>query len=573
MGSPFEPNSSEEQQRRVTAEAERLSNLSAVDREFQFSGSAERLGIPVGMLKNMVSAILKEREKTAREEKAEDRRRERRAEKAETQRRKDQEHKQRERQREQDRADKEAQRKRQEKEKEFTKLAKLPKAEWDAHLAELAERLGGDPAVLREEFGAFRGGGRLGDLLGDLLTPAIPATWNVVPWDEPVDVATLLQELSKQLRKYVVLTKEQLVAVALWAAMSWIHNEVATHSPILDVFSVDEGSGKSELLGVLHFLVPKPLLGAEFTGPSIYRTVDVDHPTLIIEEADDIFQRKPDLRHIVNASWTRGAKIPRVQRIDGELRTYFFDPFSPKALGHVILPGKSLPRTTQSRGIGIKTWPKRRDEKVDEFQHRDDDAFLTLRRKLLRFANDHGAAIADIKPTFPAGFNNRVQANWKLQLAIAEFAGGDWSERAREAAESIAGKAESSQGTRLFTALHALCAAKLNAGATEIMIPSEEAVEFLKGFDPYWASEYRGSDNHPGEITKHKLAALLHLYEIYPQAIHPTKQASMTRSGYTIFANGKWNEQWLDMFARYCPGLSNIQTLAKPKPPGGKKPK
>jgi putative DNA primase/helicase len=118
----------------------------------------------------------------------------------------------------------------------------------------------------------------------------------------------------------------------LWVAMSWIHNEVVTQSPILDVCSVDEGSGKTLLLGVVGFLVPKPLLGAEFTGPNIYRTVDVDHPTLIIDEADDVFQRKPDLRHIVNASWTRGTKIPRQVRIEGKLRTYFFDPFSPKIL-------------------------------------------------------------------------------------------------------------------------------------------------------------------------------------------------------------------------------------------------
>ena len=85
-------------------------------------------------------------------------------------------------------------------------------------------------------------------------------------------------------------------------------------------------------------------------------------------------------------------------------------------------------------------WPKRPDEHVQEFQHRDDDKFATLRRKLLRFANDQARAIAEIKPAFPSGFNNRPQANWKLLLAIAELAGGDWPERARKAAEYIAGK-------------------------------------------------------------------------------------------------------------------------------------
>jgi hypothetical protein len=38
----------------------------------------------------------------------------------------------------------------------------------------------------------------------------------------------------------------------------------------------------------------------------------------------------------------------------------------------------------------------------------------------------------------PAGFTNRLAANWHLLLAIAEAAGGEWPEKAREAALRIA---------------------------------------------------------------------------------------------------------------------------------------
>jgi hypothetical protein len=553
---------SEETARRAKTEAERLAGLAEVDWLFQLEASADRIGVKPPKLRAMVTAILKDRAKKTQQEKAEDRHREERAEKQ----RKDQQHEERERRREQDRADKETQRKRREKEREFAQLAKLPRSEQEARLGELAKRLDEDPAVLRDEFEAFSGGG-----LGDRYTPATPAIWNVEPWDEPVDVAVLLQKLVDQIRKYVVLVPERLLATALWTTTAWIHNEVATRSPILDVFSIDEGSGKTELLGVLALLVPKPLLGAEFTGPNVYRVVDADKPTLLIDEADDIFQRKPDLKHIVNGSWTRGFKIPRQVRMKGEWQTYWFDPFCPKVLGHTLLPGKPLPRTTASRGVPIKVWPKRRDEKTEEFKHRDDEEFLTLRRKLLRFANDHASAIEAIKPKFPAGFgpagfNNRRAANWKLLLAIAELAGGEWPDRARKAAEYIAGKGDVNQGTRLFAAFHAMCVEKLKQGATEIALTSAEAVEFLKAFDTFWATEYRGSDNHPGEITQHKLGALLRLYELGPQPVHPTKRETLTRGGYKIRdTKGKWNAVWLDMFARYCPGLPNIQTLSKRK--------
>ena len=138
---------------------------------------------------------------------------------------------------------------------------------------------------------------------------------------------------------------------------AWAH-EGATHSPILAAISVEPDSGKSTLLGVLRFLVPKPFVSVEPTGPSVYRTVDREHPTLIIDEADDLFYRKSDLRAIVNAGWSRGTRIPRQGR--------WYDPFCPKILG--ILGKTKLPRTIASRSIILKMWPKKPDEKTEDLR-------------------------------------------------------------------------------------------------------------------------------------------------------------------------------------------------------------
>ena len=99
-------------------------------------------------------------------------------------------------------------------------------------------------------------------------------------------------------RLWSAVVPEALIATALWTMTAWAH-EGATHSPILAAISVEPDSGKSTLLGVLRFLVPKPFVSVEPTGPSVYRTVGREHPTLIIDEADDLFYRKSDLRAIV----------------------------------------------------------------------------------------------------------------------------------------------------------------------------------------------------------------------------------------------------------------------------------
>ena len=168
-----------------------------------------------------------------------------------------------------------------------------------------------------------------------------------------------------------------------------------SHSPILAAISVEPIFGKSTLLGVLRFLVPKPFVSVEPTGPSVYRTVDRERPTLIIDEADDLFYRKSDLRAIVNAGWSRGTKIPRQGR--------WYDPFCPKILG--ILGKTKLPRTIASRSIILRMWPKTPKEKAEDFAYADDPAFSTIRRKLARWAADNVSVIKELKPPQLPGFN------------------------------------------------------------------------------------------------------------------------------------------------------------------------
>src|SRR5262249_49502833 len=154
---------------------------------------------------------------------------------------------------------------------------------------------------------------------------------------------------------------------------------------------------------------------AELTGPSLYRFVDHIHPTLIIDDADRLFERKPDLVHIVNVGWTRGTKIPR---LDLRGNQHWFSPFCPKVVAGV---GLLLPRTTATRCIVIKLLPKLPHEKVDAFKHVDDDDFISLRRKLMRWSADNAAALKDARPDM-TGLNNRQAMNWNLLLAIADLA-------------------------------------------------------------------------------------------------------------------------------------------------------
>jgi putative DNA primase/helicase len=486
----------EELIRRQKAEAERLARLGPIEYPLWIDDSAERLGIPRARLEAAIRALIAQQEKAKREAKAEERRAQARAEKAAAARRK-------------------------EKERVFKVLDALPEEEQEKRLDEIARRLDEDPAVVREEFETSS-------------SPPIDSGPEL--WPEAVETAKLLQELVDQIKRFIVVHDDGAVAVALWTMMAWAHNAVATHSPILVITSAEPDSGKTMLLGVLAQLTPHPLSGAELTGPALFRIVDRDHPTLLVDEADDLFHRKPDLRHIVNAGWSRGTKVPRM--VQGV--THWFDPFCPKIIG---LKGMQMPPTTASRGIVIKLWPRLDEEKIEDFAFTDSPEFQELRRKLMRWGADNSIALGDSKPTMPAEFRNRLAANWRLLFATADLAGGAWPKRARQAAIRLSQKAsEPSVGRRLLEALHEIL---VNRGE---MTSAAMVGALTANPDSEWR-EYKGR----APITQRQIAALLRSYDIRPVVLHPTKRAALSAHGYR-------RVQFADVFARFLPSDPNIRT-------------
>ena len=291
------PNTEEERARRLRGEVERLSTLPAVEWLFYLDGVASKHDMEPTVLKRMIEATIKEREKKAAKDKAEDRQREQRAEKKE----KKDSAARRESQREQRQADKEAERKRKEREKELMSLLKLPSAEHEGRLKILARQLGEDVEVLREEFAELRGEEE----------ERIKGS-EVEPWDEPVDTRELLDEVTTQFERYIII-HDRVIApiVPLWICFAWCH-DIAAFSPILIFESADSGEAKTAASKVVASLTPRAYIIVEPTGPAYYRFVDRVRPTFIIDDADRLLPRRPDLAHIINASWTRGVPLPRV---------------------------------------------------------------------------------------------------------------------------------------------------------------------------------------------------------------------------------------------------------------------
>jgi putative DNA primase/helicase len=361
--------------------------------------------------------------------------------------------------------------------------------------------------------------------------------WNVEPWDEPVDGRMLLQAITERIRSHVVMTADQATTVALWIMMTWVHEKAAVHSPILLITSAEANSGKTTLLGLVNYLARSTLMSVGISSGVLYRSVEKWLPTLIVDEADDVFVQNESLRAIFNSGWTRGLGVLRCEGDDHEPR--LFTTFCPKAIG---LKGRKLPDTTLSRSIIIEVKRRRDDEVCKDFEHIDDDDLGKLRRQCARWAIDNAAALAVALPEIPEGFHNRVRANWKLMLAIAEQAG--CKEEAKTAAaviENVRTTFEPSVGAQLLTDTQTIftechCIRSVDLVAKLVADP-----------DKPWAEFNRGKP-----ISQRQLARLLKGFSIFPKTVHPPGVPH--GKGYDV-------EQFSDAFARYLTPLLVITTF------------
>jgi Protein of unknown function (DUF3631) len=346
--------------------------------------------------------------------------------------------------------------------------------------------------------------------------------WITPPWPETVDGDSIIKDIINRIKRHVVIIDDSALASALWLMLAWVHDNVATHSPILNINSAEPESGKSTLIGLLSFLMPKCIASVEASEAAIYRAITRWQPSFAFDEFDTILANddKAALRSVINSGHTRGQGVLRC--VGDDKVPELFLTFAPKVIGMV---GRKLPPATLSRCIFIELRRRKKDEAVEEFKHVDDVGLGDLRSRLCRWSMDNQDALRDMKPSIPEALQNRRADNWKLQLAIADLCSGvdGWGDRARNAAVKIESKTDNrTAGVRLLADIKKLFdadpEAHCMASATMIALLTEDQ-------EKPWAEFARGKP-----LTQNRLAKLLGPYGIVSQTVAPPGQK--TAKGY-----------------------------------------
>jgi Protein of unknown function (DUF3631) len=346
------------------------------------------------------------------------------------------------------------------------------------------------------------------------------------------DGAELIEAVAAFLRRYVVLSREQVTTLALWVFHTWAV-EAADVTPYIHVSSAEKRSGKTRLLEVLALLVRSPIASANISDAALFRAIESRAPTLLFDEIDSVFGPKArdreDLRGLLNAGYRRGTPALRMGGAKmNELQE--FATFCPKVLAGI---GK-VPDTISDRAITIALKRRTAAEPIERFRHREaEEVSEPLRQGLESLADYHRPALAEARPELPT-LGDRAADSWEPLLAIAELVSEEWTERARIAAVVLSGEqdvADETIGVRLLADLRAVFVANGDRLSTAALLQALKADE-----EAPWA------DWHGSGLSARRLADLLRPYGITSRSVR--LEDGSTPKGYKL-------EQFADAFDRY----------------------
>jgi hypothetical protein len=364
--------------------------------------------------------------------------------------------------------------------------------------------------------------------------------------EEDVDGAALLDEVGAFIERFQVLPSPEVRdLLGLWVLHS--HTvESAWATPYLRITSAAPESGKTQLLEILATLVRR---GWHAVNPSVavlYRKIDRETPTLLLDEMDNYpIDERRDALAVLNAGYKRGARIDRC-RDTGELES--FSAFCCKA--YAGLDKHQLVDTLLSRSITIRLERRLPTERVEMWigQLTEPQA-VPLREHCELWASQNLAALYAAEPELPKGMINRAAEVWWALLAVADLVGGDWPARASAAARMLSTGGDDRDGQ----ADQVLLLADIQAAFGERdTITTADLLAALNNRDESpWGARRRGEG-----LDARGLAKLLRPFGVRSRTV---RVVDRTAKGYHL-------EQFDGAFARHLPEASRGSPASQPAP-------
>ena len=252
--------------------------------------------------------------------------------------------------------------------------------------------------------------------------------------------ATILDDAFAYLKRFVSYPSEHTsVAHVLWCAHTHLI-EAFESTGRLAFLSPEPESGKTRALEASEPLVARPISTVNASAAYLFRKAgdDAGPPTVLFDEIDTIFGAKAgeheDIRGFINAGHRRGATYGRCVVHGNAVMTEEVPVYSAVAMAGLGW----LPDTLLSRSIIIRMRRRLKTEKVEPFRQRIHvREGQAIGQRLSLWAKSVLKDAEAARPEMPAGVEDRQADAWEPLLVVADLAGGEWPQKAREAAVAL----------------------------------------------------------------------------------------------------------------------------------------
>lgn len=354
----------------------------------------------------------------------------------------------------------------------------------------------------------------------------------------------VLNLLDQWISKYIWLTPEQRLFVALWLLHSYVF-DLYNFTPRLVLLSPVFGCGKTTLLILIEQLVDSPLRWTHTSAAAVFRALDQPR-TILLDEGNNLGLMQDRVMRVVLNSNRRGDKIARAAGKSGAKSYRAFTPIAIAAKGHA-LPNDLVQRSVI---VHMQKPPPEAKGDLERFNESDED-FLRA-TGALRYEIRKWADTCKLNPEPELPLNWRAGDNWRPLLAIADDLGR--SEEARKAALVLSGGLPDEDSALLLlldirTIFDTLGVDRISSAD---LLDKLHALE-----DSIWL-EWRGpnDDQHPHELTPNELARMLGGsrlgggFGIRPHTIWPPGGRNVRGPSRKGYRRQDFEAAW----AAYCPG-------------------
>ena len=249
------------------------------------------------------------------------------------------------------------------------------------------------------------------------------------------DISSTLEMIANVLKEHVKFQSESEANVlALWIAMTYVmdHLEIA---PFIWITSPEPMCGKSTVMRLLSVFCKSSQMASRITPAAVYRLIERDQPTLLIDEADRFLKGNNNLNGILNAGHARfeAKVIVNDPLSNGKHEPKEYPVWCAKAVAGI----GDVEDTLSNRSIRISLRRKLITESVKPVRFNLTQQHEQTRKALAEWASTFGPVTEDEMQPVLFGGSDRTIDNWLTISIIAERIQNGWPERAKAAFEAI----------------------------------------------------------------------------------------------------------------------------------------